>query len=88
MSLGKPVIGYLREEWFEVNPHWRECPIVNADPDNIAEALKPLVTDWKLRNELGRKGRAFVERYHDYRSFSDEMKELYWRLWRHDSASS
>ena len=43
-----------------------ECPLVSATPENLADVLHKLVTRPELRNQLGRAGREYVEKYHDY----------------------
>ena len=64
MSFGKPVMTFIMPEVFEAGlPN--ECPIVNTNPVNLEENLIALITDAKLRHELGSLGRAYVEKYHD-----------------------
>lgn len=64
MAYGKPVLCYLRENLFEKNPIWDECPIVNANPDNLKEKIKQLMDNKNKRIELGKKSRHYVEKYH------------------------
>lgn len=45
-----------------------ECPIVSVTPENIKDTLKVLITQPKLREELGRAGREYVEKYHSYKA--------------------
>ena len=64
MSYGKPVMTYIMPKVFEAGlPN--ECPIVNTNPINLEENLVALITDAKLRHELGALGRAYVKKYHD-----------------------
>ena len=64
MAYGKPVLCYLRENLFDKNPIWRECPIVNANPDDLKEKLKELIINKNKRIEIGKKSRYYVEKYH------------------------
>jgi hypothetical protein len=43
-----------------------ECPILSTTPETLADNLRLLVTDPALRENLGRAGRAYVEKYHSY----------------------
>jgi glycosyltransferase involved in cell wall biosynthesis len=68
MALERPVVAYLRESdlgWLP--PEMRaEIPIVSATPETIHEVLNELLTSRRGElAELGRRGRAYVERWHD-----------------------
>jgi hypothetical protein len=43
-----------------------ECPILSTTPENLTQNLRVLVKNPKLREELGRAGRKYVEKYHSY----------------------
>jgi glycosyltransferase involved in cell wall biosynthesis len=43
-----------------------ECPILSTTPETVTDNLRALVTDPALREQLGRAGRAYVEKYHSY----------------------
>lgn len=62
MALGKPVICYIREDLVSRYP--ADLPIVSANPDNLYDALKVLATNGELREQKGKQGRLYVERYH------------------------
>jgi glycosyltransferase involved in cell wall biosynthesis len=64
MALGKPVVSYLRGPDMAVNA--TECPIINADPDTIYRVLRDCAADPSRLAELGRRGRAYVEKYYSY----------------------
>ena len=68
MSLGKPVVSYIRHEDLRFIPAemQAELPIVCATPDNIQEVLRTLVQ--MPRSELldlAMRSRRYVERWHD-----------------------
>jgi hypothetical protein len=48
--------------------YFGECPLVSATPENITDVLRKLVTRPELRTQLGRAGRAYMEKYHGYNS--------------------
>lgn len=75
MALGKPVICYIREDLKSKYPE--ELPIISANPENIYDVLKLLIEDAKFRHELGKKGRAYVEKYHDARKIAGELIKVY-----------
>jgi hypothetical protein len=68
MALGKPVVCCLREDDVRLLPAEMQAqiPIVRADPKSLADVLRRLVTAPRGElEELGRRGRAYVERWHD-----------------------
>ena len=77
MSLGKPVISYLNERFLPWHPEWRDCPIVSASPDTLVEVLRRLVGDGRLREELGRRGPPYVEKYHSLESVGRDLAGFY-----------
>jgi len=79
MSLGKPVICYLNDRFRPWHPEWRECPIVSASPDTLADVLRALVSDAELRDELGRQGPPYVEKYHSAESVGRDLAAFYRR---------
>ncbi len=81
MALGKPVLCYLREDLFKYHKAWSEIPIINANPENIKGNLLKLIENPELRLELGRRGRAFVEKYHSYQYMGSVFDKIYRKLW-------
>lgn len=75
MAFGKPVIGYINSVIGKEYPS--ELPIVSASPETITEKLEVLVKDASLRHELGKKGRAYVEKYHDEKKVAKQLVEIY-----------
>ena len=68
MALGKPVLAYIREEDLGfIDPEMREeLPIVQATPQSVKDVLRSVLeTPRKDLVALGRRSRAFVERWHD-----------------------
>lgn len=75
MALGKPVITYIMPSMIKALPE--ELPIVSANKDNIKQKLIMLICDAQLRNTLGQRGREYAETYHDYRTNSRMLQNVY-----------
>jgi glycosyltransferase involved in cell wall biosynthesis len=74
MALGIPAVCYIDPKWAHYRP---DCPIINGHPDALTQVLRQLVKDQQLRVELGRRGRLYVERYHDVRVIINQCLTLY-----------
>lgn len=83
MALGKPALCYLTPSVEAALP--AECPIINANPDNLAEVLADLLADGPRRNDLGRRGRIYVEQHHEIRRVAQRLVQVYEEL-LHDTA--
>ena len=57
-----------------------DCPIFNANINNIEERLTTLVKDSNLRIELGKKGVEFVKKYLDNATVLKAMEKIYEEL--------
>jgi hypothetical protein len=57
-----------------------ECPILSTTPETIKDNLRALVTNPHLREQLGRAGRAYVEKYHSYATAHYFFGAIYDRL--------
>ena len=73
MAAGCAVLGGNKPE-FSGFP--RELPVIHTDPDNICDNLKMLLENPELRQELGEKGRKYVEKYHDHRKTAADILRL------------
>lgn len=76
MSFGKPVIAYIMPSVYKQGVP-NDCPIVNANPDNLRLKLIELIESPSLRKELGMKSRRFVEKVHDVKKLSKELIRIY-----------
>ena len=76
MSFGKPVMCYIMPEVFQSGLPL-ECPIVNSNPSNIKDQLEILIENGDLRNEIGKKSRAYMEKYHDADTIAPRLLEMY-----------
>jgi hypothetical protein len=80
MALGKPVIAYIREEDLRfIDQEMREeLPIVHATPQSVKDVLRGVLeTPRKDLVALGRRSRAFVERWHDPMRIAAHIKQEY-----------
>lgn len=75
MALGKPTICYIRDDLLETFPNG--LPIFNANKYNIEIKLEELITNWSLRNKLGRRGRDYIINYHDSKKIAKMAIEIY-----------
>lgn len=76
MALGKPVCVYIREDLESYMPF---SPVLNTSAENIVENLRLLVSDRDLREDLGEKGRKYVEQVHDSNKIGRLVTDLYKR---------
>jgi hypothetical protein len=69
MTLGKPVVCYLRPSWKEhflsVFPEYTNVPVINASTTTIYEELKKVVVDADYRKQKGEESRRFAEQHFD-----------------------
>lgn len=79
MSLGKPVISYIRDDLLH---HFdsEKMPILNANPTNIKDILKNVVLDYELRKIISKNAREYCENTHDVKKIAIELKEIYSNL--------
>ncbi len=77
-AMGKPVVCYVRPSAVPFLPEG--CPVINANQDNLADVLQPLLQDGRLRHDLGRRGRAFAEAYHDAHEYARRLVGIYQEL--------
>ena len=85
MASGLPVISNLEDEAYILPmrrwSYFSECPIVSGTPENLVDVLRKLVMRPELRSELGKAGRAYIEKYHGHDSaqylFSNVIDYMY-----------
>jgi glycosyltransferase involved in cell wall biosynthesis len=75
MAMGKPVFCYLMPAVTAVLPE--DCPIVNANLDNLPEILEAFIKAPQLRYETGVRSRDYVVHYHDADKIAQDLLELY-----------
>ena len=80
MAAGKPVITYIRNAEYLTTD--RELPFVNATPATLEQELEKLIVDHARRQDLGRRGRAYVEDEWSYEALMPVYDELHREVWR------
>jgi glycosyltransferase involved in cell wall biosynthesis len=80
MASGLPVMVSLHDEHakaFRRYSFFGECPVVSTCPETLEEDLRVLIGNPHLREELGRVGRAYVEKYHSRAAAVRLFGEIY-----------
>lgn len=75
MAHGKPVICYIVDKDIVLAPD--ECPIINANPDTIYDVLKHISDNRSSLESIGRKSRAYVEKYYSVNALAARLQALY-----------
>lgn len=74
MAVGLPTVCHIDEEYRKYRSN---LPIVDASPATLVERLEMLIANPALREELSRKSREFVARYHDVEVILDQLTDIY-----------
>jgi glycosyltransferase involved in cell wall biosynthesis len=74
MALGKPVVCYINQNYTGLG---EDLPIVNANPETLIHELAKLITDKRLREEIGIKAKEYVTKYHDVNKIADQLIKIY-----------
>lgn len=79
MAMGKPVMCHIREAdlKFVMPAMAAELPILQLRPDNLAADLASAIENADMLPELGRRSRAFVQRWHNPDATAAAMLALY-----------
>lgn len=82
LTIGKPVICYINDEWKkqtaeQIPDYVEEMPIISATIDTAYETLKELVLDKEKRLKIGRKGREFAIKWHSPKAGAEQLDKLY-----------
>jgi glycosyltransferase involved in cell wall biosynthesis len=84
MASGLPVMSNLDNstymQLFRRYSFLNECPIVSTTPETIYRNLKVLVTQPRLREQIGRAARQFAEKYHSYETAQYLFGSIYEKL--------
>lgn len=81
MAMGKPVMAYIRDDDLRFIPSQMadDLPILRISPDSLEQDLKKILEMPRGRlHEVGRKGRCYVERWHDPVKIAREISEDYY----------
>jgi glycosyltransferase involved in cell wall biosynthesis len=75
LALGTPVVCYIREDLLADFPP--ELPVVRATLDTLEAVLTDLIDQPKWRLEAARRGRRYVENYHDCTRVAKLLEAIY-----------
>lgn len=75
MAFGKPVISYIKPA---VRHHYpANFPVISADPGDITEVLRAILSDGPRRRTVGEASLAWVEEHHDAHRIAAFLAEYY-----------
>ncbi|MBD3842962.1 MAG: glycosyltransferase, partial [Campylobacterales bacterium] len=80
MSMGKPVVAYIREsDLRHVDISMKdEIPIINSNPETIYKTVKSLVEAGKEKlYDIGQDSREFCLKWHEPKYIASQMKKIY-----------
>lgn len=75
MALGKPVVGYIREDLKSMFPS--NLPVISASPVTLIDRLIPLMIDGKWRHQVGKESRKYAEEIHDLSKVLPQLLSIY-----------
>lgn len=85
MACGLPVLANLEDSTyttvFRRFSYLNECPILSTTPESLKDMLRVLIRTPKLREELGRAGRQYVEKYHSEEAAQYLFGAVYDKIW-------
>jgi glycosyltransferase involved in cell wall biosynthesis len=85
MASGLPVMANLEQEvytrLFRRYSYLNECPVLSTTPETLKQNLRVLITTPRLREELGRAGRQYVEKYHSEQTAQYMFGAIYDKIW-------
>lgn len=87
MASGLPVLSNIDFEaytrLFRRFGFLNECPILSTTPETVKEHLRVLVTNPALREQLGRAGRRYAEKYHSFAAAQYLFGSIYDKILHH-----
>lgn len=75
MALGKPVMCFIRERSWLLDPD--RCPIVNVTMRTLKEDIRRLAHSRAKLPKIGRQGRAYIEEHFSISAFSRRLERAY-----------
>lgn len=75
MAMYKPVITYMRDDiWDKVKA---DCPIINANPDNLFEVLENIIQNPAQLTGISSKSREYVEKFWEEKKVAQDYYSLF-----------
>lgn len=81
MAIGRPVVCFIRKEYFQYVDYAEKIPIINANPDDLYHVLIDLINNPNEMKQIGERSRQFVEEIHDLKKITDYLIASYKKLW-------
>jgi hypothetical protein len=78
MALGKPVMCYIRERSWLLEPE--QCPIVNVHATTLKEDIRRVIRERMNLAAMGRQGRRYIEAHFSVPAFSRRLESAYRKL--------
>ncbi len=79
MAIGKPVMCFIRKpEEYLLHPN--ECPVINTNINSLKEDIRYYANNRQQLNDIGIKGRQYIEEYFALEAFAGRLKEVYQEL--------
>lgn len=78
MSLGKPVLCFLRNDDMMLDPN--TCPIINTNPDTLYDVLKRILLGDLDLVEIGKRGRQYIENHYSLPAVATRLGKMYLEL--------
>jgi glycosyltransferase involved in cell wall biosynthesis len=92
MAVGIPVMSNLdRQDIMQVFRRYsylNECPILSTTPETLKNNLRLLITNPKLREDLGKAGREYVLKYQSYECFGSFIDMVVKKIWHNENVDT
>ena len=75
MALARPVLCFLRNDDMMIDP--ATCPIINVRPEQVYDVLKRCLEGGVDLESLGKRGRAYIDRYYSVEAVAARLGRLY-----------
>ena len=83
MALGVPTICRLdrnQPDGIPPSPALAECPLVDASPETVYDAIKALALDADKRKSIGAASRAYAEKWFGAAACAERFEKVYDRM--------
>jgi glycosyltransferase involved in cell wall biosynthesis len=77
MCVGRPVCAFIDERYFQYIDYADEIPAINVTKENISNQLRKVLNKREWLSEMGKRSRAFVEKYHDIENVTKNLINIY-----------
>jgi hypothetical protein len=75
MALARPVLCFIRGDDMVIDPS--TCPIINVRPEQVYDTLKKCLEGGVDLESLGKRGRAYIDRYYSVEAVAARLGRLY-----------